>query len=341
MGTEDGTGYPWEEEAVELDPDLHAYDVTLRDGAQAPGISFTVDDRRDIATALDGIGVRYIEAGYPALGASERERVRTVRDAVSDATVVGLSGCRADEIDHVLDQDLSAVSLFHPGSPVQLAARAGLSVPDAVERAGDAITYAADHGLTVRFAVTDASRTPPDVLRRFVSTAERSGAGLIGVSDTVGALTPAGSRAIVNAVRDETNCPVSVHYHDDLGMATANAYAAVCAGATQVHTTVTGIGENGGNTPLAPLSTALAVHHDFELVRGAGLTSLARLVSDRTGLDLPPTFPAVGDNAFRYVSTARVSGVRDDPATFEAYPPDLVGGTRRISDESGERDGAS
>lgn len=318
---------------ADLNDDLHIYDVTLRDGAQTPGVSFSAEDKREIAGRLDEIGTRYIEAGYPASVPADREAIRVVDDAVSEATVTGLAKADSDEIDAVLDTGVDAISVFIAESDVHLQEKWNLSPDGAVDRALMGVQYAVDHGLDVRFAVVDATRTPLDRLQRFAEIAESAGATYFGLSDTVGVLTPRDTRALVERVREWTDTDLSIHFHDDLDLATANALAAAEAGAAQIHTTVTGIGANGGNTPLAPTATALAVRHDREIVDLSQLRAGADIVAERSGICPPPHAAVIGDNAFRYGSAPRVAGVTNAPETYEAYPPELVGQHREIDPE--------
>jgi methanogen homocitrate synthase len=294
---------------IGLHEDLHVYDVTLRDGAQTPSVDFSAADKRDIARRLDAMGVRYIEAGYPASLPSDREAIEVVTDAVSDATVTALAKADEAEIDAAVDTGVDSVSVFVAGSDTHLEQKWDLTPEQAVERAREGVAYAVDHGLEVRFAVVDATRTPLERLRRFAEAAEAGGATFLGLSDTLGLLTPRDSGALVERVSEWTDLDISVHDHDDLDLATANALAAAEAGAAQLHTTVTGIGANGGNTPLAPTATALRVRYDKEVVDLSTLSETAGLVADRSCVELPPHAAVIGENAFRYGSAPRVSGV--------------------------------
>lgn len=317
---------------AKLPPDAHCYDVTLRDGAQAPGVEFTRDQRREIAGLIDDAGVAYIEAGYP--GRDGAADIAPVCEAVDRATVVGLADASTAAVDAVLSADLPAVSIFAGGSPIHRARTGDGDLAELEARVGRAVAYAVDHDLEVRFAVTDAGRTEPATLDRLLERGAAAGADMLGLTDTVGILTPRVASAAVAWIRDRHELPVSVHCHDDLGMAVGNTVAALEAGASQAHVTVNGLGPGAGNTPLAPVATALSLYHDRSVCDLDALPGLSERVAEASGQAVPPGAPIVGRNAFKYVVPARAARVREDPRVYEGFPPSLVGRTRRIeSDE--------
>lgn len=318
---------------VTVNDDLHVYDVTLRDGAQTPNVNFSPNERREITELLDDFGARYIEAGYPAREDTEKTIVPTI-DATTNSTVVGLAGVNQAEIDAVLDCDLSAISVYAAGSEIHRKNRGGTDVGTLRTRVANAVQYATSHGLEVRFAVIDGTRTDPDVLFELGNVAAECGADMFGISDTVGVLTPMRSREIVESVQEEVNLPVSVHYHDDMGMSVGNSIAAAETRASQVHTTVNGIGANAGNTPLAQFSTAIEVLHDHQVGKLDLLPALSKTVANYSGIDLSPMAPVVGKNAFKYASSSRIEGVQMDPVMYEAFPPGIVGQQRSFDGTS-------
>jgi methanogen homocitrate synthase len=318
----------WGDPPKSLAEDLHIYDVTLREGSQMAGVAFSATDRRAIAAELDTLGVEYIESGFPALSDAERTAVAEVTDEHLNATVAGLARADPDDVDAVVNADAGAVSIFTPGSDFHLQMQRNYDIEEEVVRARKAIEHAMNHGLSVRFAITDASRMSPKRLQQFVEMADTSDVSMIGVSDTVGCLHPQASRTMIEQITKWTDHPISVHNHNDLGLAVANTLAAAAAGATQLHTTINGLGANAGNTPLEPLAVALHQLYDRKIIDLEQLSEVSDLVVSRSGIELDPMRPVVGANAFRYTNESRIKGIEQDPRTYETYPPELVGRER-------------
>ncbi|MDY6776028.1 MAG: homoaconitate hydratase [Halobacteria archaeon] len=314
----------------ELSDDLHIYDVTLRDGEQTPGVSFSVEEKKEIAHLLDEAGVGYIEAGFPAVSDDERRAVGEVVGIGTDAKISCLARCLEDDIDSVIETGADAVGVFIAGSDRHLSQKYGITREEAAEKAFKTVEYASDHGIEVRFAVEDSTRSDPDFLRCLYTGAEERGVDMVGIADTVGALTPPTTRAMVTKVRDWVEVPVSVHCHDDLGLSVANTVAAAEEGAVQLHTTVNGIGENAGNTPLEEVAVVLSTQYSFDVVETEKLSRLSEVVEERSGIEVSPTKPVVGKNAFRYESGVHIEGIANDPETYEVYPPEKVGGEREF-----------
>ncbi len=315
--------------------ELVIYDTTLRDGEQMPGVVFTTAQKVELARALADAGVKWIEAGYP-LVAGDREAVEGVVRALADShpetRVLVLARCRARDIQAAADTGAHGVLLFSPGSEVQLKVK-GLDPDTQPLEVTQAVEAALETGMWVSYSVEDSTRTPPDRLRRLFTAAAEAGVQRLGLTDTVGIATPGGLAYLVGLVHQWfPQLPVSVHCHNDLGLATANALAAVEAGASWVATTLAGLGERGGNVPLEEF--AMACEQLLGLPTGLDTTrlrGLAELACEMAGVALQPHKPVVGANAFTHESGLHGAAVAREPASYEPYPPELAGMERALA----------
>jgi methanogen homocitrate synthase len=293
--------------------DIEVCDVTLRDGEQMPGVVFRPDEKLDIAIKLNEVGVEIIEAGFPVVSEAERRAVQDVSNLGLDSKISVLSRSVPKDVDAALDCDVDMVSVFIATSELHLKYKLHMSCDQAVECAFETVEYAKDHGLIVRFSAEDATRTDFELLKRLYKRAEGYGADYVSIADTVGILNPRTTSYMVSEIKKEVNIPICMHCHDDLGMSLANTLAAAEAGAKQLHTTVNGIGERSGNTPLEELMVALRVHYGV----------------DRYDI-MPKNKAVVGENAFAHESGIHVAAVLEEPRTYELYSPEMVGSARRI-----------
>ena len=238
---------------------INIFDTTLRDGEQAPGVALTVDEKIKIAQILDDLGVDTIEMGFPAVSEGEMESAKTIMDLGLNANVSGLARILESDIDALIDSDLDYVHLFIGTSPLHRDYKLKKSKEEIISESVKAVEYAKDHGLTVEFSAEDATRTELNYLIEFYRSIENAGANIINVPDTVGILTPATARPLIRTLRKKIGIPISVHYHNDFGLAVANSIISVEEGANQVHCTVNGIGERAGNTCLEELVVGLKI----------------------------------------------------------------------------------
>ncbi|MDL2246855.1 2-isopropylmalate synthase, partial [Methanobrevibacter sp. OttesenSCG-928-K11] len=325
---------------MDLQDHINIFDTTLRDGEQSPGIALTVDEKIQIAQKLDKIGVNTIEIGFPAVSEGERETARTVKALGLNAEICGLARVLEKDMDALIDSDLSYVHTFIGTSPLHRDYKLKMSKEEVLNKAVTAIEYAVDHGITVEFSAEDATRTEMDYLIEVYKAAEDAGASMINIPDTVGVLTPIIAKSLVHDIKNALNTPISVHFHNDFGLATANSLMAVEAGAKQAHVTVNGIGERGGNASLEEFVVSLAVAYDIDLdIDTTQLYNLSDFVSKITGVKMAPNKPIVGDNAFAHESGIHVHGILENAATYEPIKPELVGHSRKIA--LGKHTGAS
>jgi len=310
--------------------DIEICDVTLRDGEQMPGVVFRPDEKLDIAVRLDEIGVDIIEAGFPVVSAAEKRAVQDIANLNLNAKISVLSRSVTKDVDAALDCDADMVSVFIATSDLHLRHKLHMSCGQAVSCAFQTVEYAKDHGLIVRFSAEDATRTDFDLLKRLYKKAEEYGSDYVSIADTIGILNPRTTYYLVSEIKKEVKIPICMHCHDDLGLATANTLAAAEAGAKQLHTTVNGIGERSGNTPLEELLVALRLHYGIDRYDASKLTSLSQMVKSYSGVAVAMNKAVVGDNSFAHESGIHVAAVLEEPRTYELYSPEMVGAQRKI-----------
>ncbi len=305
-------------------------DVTLRDGEQTPGVSFTRDEKMAIALMLDEIGVEVIEAGFPVVSPAEKDCVAAIARGGLDARVCCLARALRPDIEAALDCDVDIVSIFIATSDLHIRHKYRKSREDVLDDALDMVELASDHGVEVRFAAEDASRTDPAFLIEMYNRGAECGAGLLSFADTVGCLTPLEMHAVVSRILAGAPHRLCIHCHDDLGFASANTITAAAAGAYQLHTTVNGIGERAGNAALEQVLVALRKKGGVDRYDLSKLQEISGLVARLSGVYPDQVRPIIGENAFAHESGIHIAAILEDPLTYEYIPPELVGGERRF-----------
>jgi 2-isopropylmalate synthase len=310
---------------------IRIFDTTLRDGEQTPGVSLSVEEKLEIARQLDRLGVDVIEAGSPMSSEGERKAVKEIADAGLRAEICGLARTTRNDIDAAIKCDVGAVHTFISTSNVQMKYAVGLTPEQVLSAAVDSVEYIKGHGLICEFSPMDATRSEIGFLKRVCKAVEEAGADRINIPDTVGIMTPQSMRKLVESIRTVVSTPLSIHCHDDFGLAVANSLAAIEAGATQVHVTVNGVGERAGNAALEEVVMSLHLIHKLKTgINTRLLCSTSRLVSALTGVPVQPNKAIVGENAFAHSSGIHTRGVTAMPSTFEPIKPELVGRKRRL-----------
>ncbi|MFB6114636.1 MAG: 2-isopropylmalate synthase [Halodesulfurarchaeum sp.] len=310
------------------DDTVQILDTTLRDGEQAPGISLGPAEKADIATELDAAGVSVIEAGSACTGDGERLAIDRVTSLDLDATVTSFARGVKRDVDLAMTVDVDGVNLVVPASERHIEGKVGSTKESVLENTVDLVEYATDHDLWVEVIGEDGSRADLDFLERLASEAFEAGADRFAFADTVGHASPDRVRTAVGRLIEHG--PVSIHTHDDLGLAMTNTLAGVAAGADLVHATVNGIGERAGNVALEEVAVALWHAYDVETVDTEALYRLSSLVADATGIVLPPNKAVSGENAFAHESGIHTDGTLKDERMYEPYPPEAVGRERRL-----------
>lgn len=310
--------------------DIKIFDTTLRDGEQAPGIALSSDDKVRIAMALDDLGVDIMEAGFAASSQIEIDTLRKIVDAGTKCRVCSLARSVKGDVDAVLKTGLDYIHTFIATSDLHMKYKLKMTPDQVVEKAVSTIEYARDHGLDVMFSCEDATRSDLDFLKRICVAAQDAGASSINLPDTVGVIIPQGMAYIVREMKKVLKVPISLHCHNDMGLAVANTLAGVEAGAEICHVTVNGIGERTGNAALEELAVNLFANYGIRTVDLSKLGPTSKLVERITGFPLAYNKAIVGRNAFAHESGIHVHGVMANSLTYEPFKPELVGEERHI-----------
>jgi len=310
---------------------IRIFDTTLRDGEQTPGVSLTFEDKLEIAHQLSLLGVDVIEAGFPISSEGEKKVIKEIAKAGLDTEICALARANRSDIDAAIECDVGVVHTFIPTSPVQMKYAVGLTPEQVLSATVDSVEYVKKHGLKCEFSPMDATRSELKFLKQVCQAAEKAGADMLNIPDTVGIMVPRTMGKFIEKLKAAVNVPISIHCHDDFGMAVANSLAAVEAGATQVHVTVNGLGERAGNAALEEVVMALHMIYKFKTgINSRLLYSTSRMVSTLTGISVQANKAIVGENAFAHESGIHTRGVTVKPLTFEPIKPELVGRTRKL-----------
>jgi 2-isopropylmalate synthase len=310
---------------------IKIFDTTLRDGEQTPGVSLTAEDKMEIARKLSQLGVDVIEAGFPSSSEGEKKVVREIAKAGLTPEICALSRATKGDIDAAIDCDVDLVHVFIPTSPVQMKYAVNLTPEQVLSATIESIQYVRKHGLKCEFSPMDATRSEMPFLKKVCRAAQEAGMDSLNVPDTVGIMIPKTTIKLIEDLKTVVNVPISIHCHDDFGMAVANSLAAVEAGAAQVHVAVNGLGERAGNASLEEVVMALHMIYKYKTgVNTRLLYSTSRMVASLTGIAVQANKAIVGENAFAHESGIHTRGVTEKPLTFEPIKPELVGRKRKL-----------
>ncbi|MCC6016895.1 MAG: 2-isopropylmalate synthase [Desulfurococcaceae archaeon] len=312
---------------------MRLLDTTLRDGEQMPGVDLSVDQKLEIALLLDELGVDSIEAGFPITSRGEFEAVKLIAKNVGNSEVVALARTRKEDIDKALDADVDAIHTFIATSDIHMKYKLKMTREQVVEKAIEAVEYAKSHGVVVEFSAEDATRSDWGFLVKVFQGVVDAGADRLDIADTVGVMRPSYMVKLVEFVRNNVkgNYILSVHCHNDFGMAVANSVSAVEAGADQVHVTVLGVGERAGNAALEEVASALKFLLGYEVgIKFEKIRRVADVVAKHFNIAIPPNKAIIGANAFAHESGIHVHGILSHPLTYEPIDPSIVGAQRII-----------
>jgi len=316
---------------------IRIFDTTLRDGEQAPGFSMNTAEKLRMARQLESLGVDVIEAGFAIASKGDFEAVRAVAREVRNATVASLSRARKEDIEAAAGAlDIAVrprIHVFLATSDLHLKYKLRIGRQECLETIAEMVSFARARFDEVEFSAEDSSRTEPEFLATAFKTAADAGATVLNVPDTVGYTTPDEYGGLFRGLRaalgDRPNLQWSAHCHNDLGLAVANSLAAVVAGANQVECAVNGIGERAGNAALEEIAVALAVrgdHYQAETsLRLDQLFATSSLLSEITGVAVPPNKAVVGANAFAHEAGIHQDGILKNPLTYQVISPEAVG----------------
>ncbi|MBN2447394.1 MAG: 2-isopropylmalate synthase [Phycisphaerae bacterium] len=323
-----------------MDNYVRIFDTTLRDGEQSPGATLDAQDKLEIARQLARLGVDVIEAGFPAASPGDFDAVARIAAEVGTPggpTIAGLSRATPKDLQAAADAVGKAakprIHMFLATSDIHMEHKLHMTRAQVLQRTSEMIALARSLCPDVEFSPEDGSRTDPAFLHEVLAAAIEAGATTLNIPDTVGFSTPteiaALVRDIIAKVPGADRCIISVHCHDDLGMATANTLAALEAGARQAEVTINGIGERAGNAALEEVVMALHTRQSkYNLRTGIDTTQLLRsshLVAGRTGISVAPNKAVIGGNAFAHEAGIHQDGVLKHQATYEIMRPESVG----------------
>ena len=311
---------------------VRIFDTTLRDGEQTPGVSLSPEKKLNIAKKLDELGIDAIETGFPVISDGEREAVKMITSANLKAELCGLARTNKKDIDAAIDCGLNYIHTFIATSDIHLEYKLKMTRDEALSKAIEAVEYGKSRGLQVEFSAEDATRTDREFLKKVFGEVAKAGADRIDIPDTVGYSTPQYIAEITKDAIDATKLPVSVHCHNDFGLAVANAISGIQAGAQCAHVTINGIGERAGNASLEEFVMALnslQFEQKWETnINTKLLYETSRYVSKLVGITVQPNKAIVGENAFGHESGIHTHGVLSNPLTYEPISPEVVGRTR-------------
>ncbi|MCU0961884.1 MAG: 2-isopropylmalate synthase [Pirellulaceae bacterium] len=313
------------------------FDTTLRDGEQSPGASMNLHEKIEIAQALQELGVDVVEAGFPIASPGDFAAVREIAATIHGTTVCGLARCNPDDINRAWEALKIAkhprIHVFLATSAIHREFKLRMTCDEIIQRAVEGVTLAASYCDDIEFSPEDAVRTEHDFLCRVVEAAIQAGATTVNIPDTVGYATPTQMGATIAMLRNRVpnidQAVISVHCHNDLGLAVANSLTAVENGAGQVECTINGIGERAGNCSLEEIVMAMRtrndVYHCETGINTRRLVPTSRLVSGITGMQVQRNKAIVGRNAFAHEAGIHQDGILKERTTYEIMHPEDVG----------------
>lgn len=321
-----------------MDEKIIIFDTTLRDGEQAPGASLNAVEKLEIAYALSELGVDVIEAGFPTASKGELESVRQIAKAVKGPVICGLARATKADIDAAYEAVKSSarprIHVFLATSKIHMQYKLKKAEDEILRLAAEFVRYAKKHCPDIQFSPEDASRSDREFLFRVIEAVIDAGAATVNIPDTVGFAEPGGYGSLIAAIKGNVpnigKAVISVHCHNDLGLAVANSLEAVKNGARQVECTINGIGERAGNASLEEVVMALKTRKDVfpgieTRIKTNNIYKISRLVSKLTGFVIAPNKAIVGGNAFRHESGIHQDGVLKERSTYEIIKPEDVG----------------
>jgi len=310
---------------------MEILDSTLREGEQTPYVSFTIDEKLEIARRLDAVGVEMIEAGDPSVSPNVAKAIQRIAALGLKAEIVAHSIASHASIDKARASGANRVAIFYATSQIHLDAKLHKTQEQALEIICEHIAYARNLGLKVRYTPEDATRTEFEFLVKVCNAAIQAGADRISFADTLGIMQPHTMAERISALRERLlPCKIDLHCHDDYGLALANSMAGIRAGADCIHTTVNGMGERAGISDLAETIVAFHTLEGTQKYNLAPLMELATYLEQVSGFFLAPNKPITGPNAFSHKSGVHTNGILKDPRTYEPFDPALLGRERKI-----------
>lgn len=310
---------------------LNICDTTLRDGEQTAGIVFSNLEKYMIAKMLDDAGVQQIEAGIPTMGTDEKQAVKHIASMGLNASILGWNRADINDINTSIDCNVDSVAISMSSSDIHIESKLKKDRQWVLDKVYESVSYAKDHGFYISCNGEDSSRADMDFLIDFVNTAKEAGADRFRYCDTIGREQPFSTYDRIKRIIDETGMEVEMHMHDDFGMATANCIAGIHAGARFASTTVMGIGERSGNSPLEEVVMTAKLLFDIDSdIDPLKFKKLAEFVSKASGRPISVSKPFLGSNCFSHEAGIHADGIIKDAINYEPYDPELVGLDRSL-----------
>ena len=311
-------------------------DTTCRDGEQMPGISFTMEEKLEIAKKLGLMGVEQLET-FATYNDSDKKCALLLKDIAGAMSIMGWNRMVKSDIADSIAHGVDAVSISTDTSDMALEHKLKITRQQQLEKLADCVSFAKDKGVYVCFNAGDATRTSIEYLAEFAAVGKNAGGDRFRICDTVGVLTPAKSKRLIKSIMSRVDIDVEFHAHNDFGLAVANALAACEAAADftdrklWVSTTVNGLGERAGNVSLEVFVMNLYSHYGIEKYKAEHILPLCKHVEKASGLGIPLNHPIVGENMFTHKSGIHVDGILKNPSLYEAFDPGKLGMTRKIA----------
>ncbi|HZZ85032.1 MAG TPA: homocitrate synthase [Anaeromyxobacteraceae bacterium] len=316
-----------------MKPSWRIIDTTLREGEQFAKASFRIEDKLEIARALDAFGADYIEVTSPAASPQSQRDAAQLAKLGLGARVITHARCVVDDVQAGIDSGVRGIGLLFATSRILRESSHGKSIQQIVDAMGPPLELALRAGLEVRFSAEDAFRTDERDLAAVYRAAQALGVHRVGLADTVGIATPRQVYALVREVRRTVSCDIGFHGHNDTACAVANAYEAISAGATHVDTSVLGIGERVGITPIGAFVArmySVEPQSVAEHYRLGQLRELERLVARVCGLEIPFNTPVTGETAYSHKAGMHLKAMMENPGSYEIIPPEAFGLSRKL-----------
>ncbi len=321
------------------DSKVRIFDTTLRDGEQTPGVSITPEQKVEIAIKLDELGIDAIEAGFPVVSHGETVAIKNITKQGLKAEICGLARAVKSDLDAAINCDLPYVHVFIATSDIHMQFKLRMNRQQVIEKAVWAVEYAKKHGVQVEFSAEDATRSDRAFLSQVFTAVANVGVDRLDIPDTVGYATPQYIEQLVKDVKAMTRLPISMHCHDDFGLAVANSISGINAGADCAHVTINGLGERAGNASLEEVVMALqCLYGRKHNVKTELLYETSVFVSNTMGIIVQPNKAIIGENAFGHESGIHTHGIINNPLTYEPISPELVGRKRWM--QAGKHAGA-
>lgn len=310
---------------------VYIVDTTLRDGEQAPGVAFTMEEKIDIAKALDEAGVHGIEAGIPAMGGEELESIKEIAKLNLNAEIIAWNRGNIEDIQTSLECDVDRIHISLPVSDIHIDHKLKKNREWVLKKLRETVSFARSHGVMVSVGAEDATRADWEFLIAFVEECNNLGVDRLRYCDTIGILEPMVSHNNIVELRTYTDMEIEMHTHNDFGMAVANAFTAVQAGARYIDTTVLGLGERAGNAALEELVMGLKHIEGIDMgIKLNKLSGLAAMVAKYAKKDISSSKAIVGSEVFYHESGIHADGVVKLPQNYEPFTPEEVGLKREL-----------